>query len=77
MPERAARLLMAWVAVHDVTHGGFWQHDIGYFKRFRHAGSGNHAVAQLPKRIDLVLANRRLVLHHQDQLPLAGRNRLL
>ena len=27
-------MLMAWVAVHDVTHGGVWAHDIGYFKRF-------------------------------------------
>jgi hypothetical protein len=34
VPERAARVLMAWVAVHDVTHGGVWAHDIGYFKRF-------------------------------------------
>ena len=34
VPEYAARLLMAWVAVHDVTHGGLWAHDIGYFKRF-------------------------------------------
>ena len=34
VPERAARMLMAWVAVHDVTHGGVWAHDIGYFKRF-------------------------------------------
>lgn len=34
VPERAARLLMAWVAAHDVTEGGHWAHDIGYFKRF-------------------------------------------
>ncbi|MBK5305770.1 MAG: hypothetical protein JJD92_03690 [Frankiaceae bacterium] len=34
VPEHAARQLMAWVAVHDVTHGGVWAHDIGYFKRF-------------------------------------------
>ncbi|MCU1591108.1 MAG: hypothetical protein JWP11_2364 [Frankiales bacterium] len=34
VPERAARLLLAWVAVHDVTHGGVWAHDVGYFKRF-------------------------------------------
>jgi hypothetical protein len=34
VPERAARLLMAWVAANDVTHGGVWAHDIGYFKRF-------------------------------------------
>jgi hypothetical protein len=34
VPEAAARLLMAWVADHDVTHGGVWAHDIGYFKRF-------------------------------------------
>src|SRR3954454_20625276 len=34
IPEHAARQLMAWVAVHDVTHGGVWAHDIGYFKRF-------------------------------------------
>jgi hypothetical protein len=34
IPEQAARLLMSWVAVHDVTHGGVWAHDIGYFKRF-------------------------------------------
>lgn len=34
VPERSARLLLAWVAVHDVTRGGVWAHDIGYFKRF-------------------------------------------
>jgi hypothetical protein len=34
IPEQAARALMAWVADHDVTHGGVWAHDIGYFKRF-------------------------------------------
>jgi hypothetical protein len=34
VPERAARLLMAWVADNDVAHGGVWAHDIGYFKRF-------------------------------------------
>ena len=34
VPEHAARQLMAWVSVHDVTHGGVWAHDIGYFKRF-------------------------------------------
>jgi hypothetical protein len=34
VPERQARMLMAWVAVHDVTHGGVWAHDVGYFKRF-------------------------------------------
>jgi hypothetical protein len=34
VPERAARVVMAWVAVHDVTHGGVWAHDVGYFKRF-------------------------------------------
>jgi hypothetical protein len=34
VPESAARLLLAWVASHDVTHGGVWAHDIGYFKRF-------------------------------------------
>jgi hypothetical protein len=34
IPEHAARMLLAWVAVHDVTHGGVWAHDIGYFKRF-------------------------------------------
>ena len=34
VPEQAARQLLAWVAVHDVTHGGVWAHDIGYFKRF-------------------------------------------
>jgi len=34
VPEQAARLLLAWVAVHDVTHGGVWANDIGYFKRF-------------------------------------------
>jgi hypothetical protein len=34
VPEREARMLMAWVAVHDVTHGGVWAHDVGYFKRF-------------------------------------------
>jgi hypothetical protein len=34
VPERAARIVMDWVAVHDVTHGGVWAHDIGYFKRF-------------------------------------------
>jgi hypothetical protein len=34
IPEHAARTLLAWVSVHDVTHGGVWAHDIGYFKRF-------------------------------------------
>jgi hypothetical protein len=34
VPEQAARQLLAWVAVHDVTHGGVWAHDVGYFKRF-------------------------------------------
>ena len=34
VPELAARQLLAWVAVHDVTHGGVWAHDVGYFKRF-------------------------------------------
>lgn len=34
VPEKCARLLLAWVASHDVTHGGVWAHDIGYFKRF-------------------------------------------
>jgi hypothetical protein len=34
VPERAARLLIGWVAENDVTHGGMWAHDIGYFKRF-------------------------------------------
>ena len=34
VPEQAARQLLSWVAVHDVTHGGFWAHDVGYFKRF-------------------------------------------
>src|SRR5437764_11438115 len=34
VPGQASRTLLAWVAVHDVTHGGVWAHDIGYFKRF-------------------------------------------
>jgi hypothetical protein len=34
VPEQAARQLLAWVAAHDVTRGGFWAHDVGYFKRF-------------------------------------------
>jgi hypothetical protein len=34
VPEHAARELLAWVAKHDVSHGGVWAHDIGYFKRF-------------------------------------------
>ena len=34
VPEAAARQLMAWVSEHDVSHGGVWAHDIGYFKRF-------------------------------------------
>jgi hypothetical protein len=34
VPEQAARQLLAWVAAHDVTRGGCWAHDVGYFKRF-------------------------------------------
>ena len=34
VPEAAARELLAWVAAHDVTCGGVWAHDVGYFKRF-------------------------------------------
>jgi hypothetical protein len=34
VPEHAARQLMAWVSAHDVSCGGCWAHDIGYFKRF-------------------------------------------
>ena len=34
VPEAAARELLAWVAQHDVTCGGVWAHDVGYFKRF-------------------------------------------
>lgn len=34
IPERAARLMMAWLEDHDVTRGGCWAHDISYVKRF-------------------------------------------
>lgn len=34
VPEQAARQLLSWVAAHDVSHGGVWAHDVGYFKRF-------------------------------------------
>ena len=34
VPERVARLMMAWLQEHDVTVGGCWAHDVGYIKRF-------------------------------------------
>lgn len=34
IPEQAARMLLDYVTAHDVAHGGVWDHDIGYFKRF-------------------------------------------
>jgi hypothetical protein len=34
VPERVARLLLAWLEEHDVTRGGAWAHDVSYIKRF-------------------------------------------
>ena len=34
VPQRAARLIMSWLAARDVTCGGCWAHDVTYIKRF-------------------------------------------
>ena len=34
VPERVARLMLAWLEEHDVTRGGAWAHDVSYIKRF-------------------------------------------
>ena len=34
LPERAAREMMRWLELHDVTCGGCWAHDVAYVKRF-------------------------------------------
>ena len=34
LPERAARIILAWLDDNDVSRGGVWAHDIGYIKRF-------------------------------------------
>jgi hypothetical protein len=57
VPERAARTIMAWLAEHDVTRGGFWAHDISYIKRFSgpfDGASGMRGSAQLLGSIHIV-----------------------
>ena len=34
VPERAARLMLAWLKEHDVSAGGCWSHDIGSIQRY-------------------------------------------
>ena len=34
VPERAARLILAWLADNDVSKGGHWSSDIGTIQRF-------------------------------------------
>jgi hypothetical protein len=57
IPQRAARVILAWLADHDVTRGGFWAHDVSYIKRFSgpfDGPSGMRGSAQLLGSIHIV-----------------------